>query len=256
MPSKLSLPRQGLWHVVWVKRVFELSEVELTEFHCICLSVVSAWTARSQSENLKIFRLHQSCPLSTLTRRAEQSFMICYPNVVIKSLCGNLGICLKYRANAYFQSQNSVCLISVVDRDRRWMRDAFFKSRFTVALLNSLADHATCHEKLCIHRLHQLSHAMDWRTVEWCCQVLRICLAVDTHAKTWRSSISHLCYEEVAGIEPTYTRECSNWGGAPLLFLTAFTFPSSEQSWVPVTCWVKRESCYCHKNYTYIDCIK
>jgi len=34
MPSKLSLPRHGLWSLVWVKQVFELSEVELTEFHC------------------------------------------------------------------------------------------------------------------------------------------------------------------------------------------------------------------------------
>jgi len=37
MPSKLSSPRQGLWlwSLVWVKQVFELSEVELTEFHCM-----------------------------------------------------------------------------------------------------------------------------------------------------------------------------------------------------------------------------
>jgi len=33
-PSKLSLPRQGPWKLVWVKQAFELSEVELTEFHC------------------------------------------------------------------------------------------------------------------------------------------------------------------------------------------------------------------------------
>jgi len=30
MPSKLSLPRQGPWSLVWVKQVFELTEVELT----------------------------------------------------------------------------------------------------------------------------------------------------------------------------------------------------------------------------------
>ena len=35
MPTQLSLPRQGPWNLVWVKQVFELSEVELTEFHCI-----------------------------------------------------------------------------------------------------------------------------------------------------------------------------------------------------------------------------
>jgi len=29
IPSKLSLPRQGPWNLIWVKQVFELSEVEL-----------------------------------------------------------------------------------------------------------------------------------------------------------------------------------------------------------------------------------
>ena len=46
--------------------------------------------------------------------RAKQSFAIRYLNVVIKSLCGNLDICLNY----YFQSQNSVRVLSVADRDR------------------------------------------------------------------------------------------------------------------------------------------
>jgi len=32
VPSKLSIPRQGPWNLVWVKQVFELFEVELTEF--------------------------------------------------------------------------------------------------------------------------------------------------------------------------------------------------------------------------------
>jgi len=40
MPSKLSLPRPG--SLVWVKQVFELSEVELTEFHCT-LSPISGF---------------------------------------------------------------------------------------------------------------------------------------------------------------------------------------------------------------------
>jgi len=40
MPSKLSLPRQGPLSLVWVKHVFELSRVELTEFCCICFSQV------------------------------------------------------------------------------------------------------------------------------------------------------------------------------------------------------------------------
>ena len=30
----LSLPRQGLWNLVWIKQVFELSQVELIEFYC------------------------------------------------------------------------------------------------------------------------------------------------------------------------------------------------------------------------------
>jgi len=37
MPSQLSLPRQGPWNFVWVKQVFEFSEFELTEFHCVYL---------------------------------------------------------------------------------------------------------------------------------------------------------------------------------------------------------------------------
>ena len=43
---------------------------------------------------------------------------------------------------------------------------------------------------------------------------------------------------EVTVREPTYTGDV----GAPLLFLTAFTFPSSEESQVPIHCWVNRES--------------
>ena len=43
---------------------------------------------------------------------------ILYPNVVIKSLCCNLDICLNYHANAYFQPQISVRVISLTDRDR------------------------------------------------------------------------------------------------------------------------------------------
>jgi len=34
MPSRSSLPRQGPWNLDWVKQAFELSEVELSEFHC------------------------------------------------------------------------------------------------------------------------------------------------------------------------------------------------------------------------------
>jgi len=40
MSSKLSLPRQGPWNFVWVKQVFELFEVELTEFHWSLIAVI------------------------------------------------------------------------------------------------------------------------------------------------------------------------------------------------------------------------
>jgi len=59
--------------------------------------------------------------------RAEQSFAIRLPNAVIKSLCGNLDICL----NFYLRSR-----ISVTDCDRKWKM--LFKLRFSAALLNSL----------------------------------------------------------------------------------------------------------------------
>jgi len=70
------------------------------------------------------------------SERAEQSFVIRYPNIVIKSLGGNLGI-----SPNYFQLWNSLRVISVADRDRKWKK--LFKSRFSVALLNSLADFPT-----------------------------------------------------------------------------------------------------------------
>ena len=38
-----------------------------------------------------------------------------------------------------------------------------------------------------------------------------------------------------------YRQRC-NWGGTPLLFLTAFTFPSSEVSQAPITLWVNRKN--------------
>ena len=48
--------------------------------------------------------------------RAERYFAICYPNKIIKPLSDNLGICLNY----YFWSRNSVRVLSVADRDRKW----------------------------------------------------------------------------------------------------------------------------------------
>jgi len=51
--------------------------------------------------------------------RAQQSFAIRCPNVVIKSPCGNLDICLNHSAKAYFRLRNSVRLLSVADRNRK-----------------------------------------------------------------------------------------------------------------------------------------
>jgi len=52
---------------------------------------------------------------------------------VIKYLCGNLGICLNYYASAYFQSRNSVRVLSAAEYKR-----CFFKSRFSGGLLEQL----------------------------------------------------------------------------------------------------------------------
>jgi len=41
--------------------------------------------------------------------RAERSFVICYPNVVIKALCGNLDICLSYHACEHLLSVVKFC---------------------------------------------------------------------------------------------------------------------------------------------------
>ena len=65
------------------------------------------------------------------TVRAELSFAIHYPNVVFKSLCGNLDDCLNYHAKAYNFGR------------RPRPKDRNFKLRFLVALLNKLADFAT-----------------------------------------------------------------------------------------------------------------
>ena len=61
-----------------------------------------------------------SSPNLNSSVRAERSFAIRYLNVVIKPLYGNLDICLNYLVNAYFQSRNSVCVLSVTDRDQKW----------------------------------------------------------------------------------------------------------------------------------------
>jgi len=53
--------------------------------------------------------------------RTEQSFAIRYPNIVITSVCGNLDICLNYKANTNFRLWNSVLVTTrkeaFLDRD-------------------------------------------------------------------------------------------------------------------------------------------
>ena len=44
--------------------------------------------------------------LNPYSVRAEQLFAIRYPNMVIKSLSGDLDICLNYYTNAYFWSRD------------------------------------------------------------------------------------------------------------------------------------------------------
>jgi len=45
MPGKLSLPRQGPWSLVWVRWVFKLSEVEVTDFTVLGFLIVnSSWS--------------------------------------------------------------------------------------------------------------------------------------------------------------------------------------------------------------------
>jgi len=69
-----------------------------------------------------------SSPNLNSSVRVEQSFAICYLNVVIKPLCGNPDI----RLNYYFRSWNSVRC-----------ETCFFESRFSVVLLRNLADFAS-----------------------------------------------------------------------------------------------------------------
>jgi len=79
---------------------------------------------RGEAEKLSSWWISIGSDLSSLNFnsliRAEQSFAIHYPNVVIKSLYGNLDICLNYYAIAYFRSRNSVRMLSVANRDRKW----------------------------------------------------------------------------------------------------------------------------------------
>ena len=93
-----------------------------------CSWVWSGWI--SIGSELSSLNLH------TLVR-AKQLFAIHNSKVVIKPLCGNLDICLNYYANAYFRSQKFVRVQTATEMKR------FFKSCFSVALLNSTLDLTT-----------------------------------------------------------------------------------------------------------------
>jgi len=70
-----------------------------------------------------------SSPNFNTSVRAERSFAIRYLNVVIKPLCGNPDIGLNY----YFQSRNSVRMLSVTDHDRK-LKMLFWIALFGCAL--------------------------------------------------------------------------------------------------------------------------
>jgi len=70
------------------------------------------------SENISIALESSSLNINSSVK-AEQSLAIRYPNVVIKSLCGNLDIYLKYHANTYFQSWSSARLILVANYNQK-----------------------------------------------------------------------------------------------------------------------------------------
>ena len=76
---------------------------------------------RSEESQLSSGWISMGSEVSTLnfnsSVKAEQSFAIQYPNVVFKSLCGNLDICLNYSTKANFRSRNSIGVVSVADRD-------------------------------------------------------------------------------------------------------------------------------------------
>jgi len=61
----------------------------------------------------------QSCPFPcnlNSSVKAKRSYAIRYLSEVIKPLCGNLEICLNY----YFRLRDSIRMLPVVDRDRKW----------------------------------------------------------------------------------------------------------------------------------------
>ena len=66
MPSKLSLPRQGPSSLIWVKQGFQLSEVELTKFHCSYFY----WN-EPLSSRINLFQIRDNDKAKSLIRNAS-----------------------------------------------------------------------------------------------------------------------------------------------------------------------------------------
>ena len=108
-----------------VTRIFEKNSISRTR------TCGHAFTARKCSCVRDGFRSDRRFPLSVYPLvRAELFFTIFYPNVMlIKSLCGNLDMCVNLYAFTYSQLR-----ILFADHDRKWN-----KSCFSVTLAQSFS---------------------------------------------------------------------------------------------------------------------
>jgi len=105
-----------------------------------------AYTGRSRKAQLSSGWISIRSELSSLnfnaSVRAEQSFAIRYPNVVIKSLRGNLEILLNYYANAY-TFDCGILFVCFRGRAATESERCLFGSHCSVALFNRFLDFAT-----------------------------------------------------------------------------------------------------------------
>jgi len=119
------------------------------------LSRVISVISQSHRHTVIVRRVSIASELSSLSFnsvRAEWSFAIRYPNVVIKSSSGNLVICLSNHASAYFQSRNSV-------RDFGRSQRFFLKSPFWVTILSWNCDQRQLQsQKTLIIWMHPILH--------------------------------------------------------------------------------------------------
>jgi len=90
-------------------------------FRCRHQNISVAITQTQSNRKLKKFHSRQNCPRSTLTHRLERTIIHhSLFQLVMKSLCSNLDVCLNCHASAYFQSQYYLRVSSV-----KAFRDAF-----------------------------------------------------------------------------------------------------------------------------------